>query len=63
MNNNYPNERGYNTSPNPAGGPRMPPRPPHPNSNVAGGGYQPQSAYNSPPPPSQQSNFSNQNTY
>ena len=40
----------------------MPPRPPHPNPNVAGGGYQPQS-YNSPPPSSQQSNFSNQNTY
>ncbi|KAG0270759.1 transport between ER and Golgi ATPase protein [Linnemannia exigua] len=58
---NYPNDRGYNTSPNPAGGPRMPPRPPHPNPNVSGntGGYQPQSSYNSPP----QSNYSNQNTY
>ncbi|KAF9094458.1 transport between ER and Golgi ATPase protein [Mortierella sp. GBA35] len=61
--NNYPNDRGYNTSsPNPTqqGGPRMPPRPPHPNSNPNSGSFQPQSSYNSPP---SQQQYTNQNSY
>ncbi|KAF9166801.1 transport between ER and Golgi ATPase protein [Mortierella sp. AD011] len=57
--NNFPNERGYNTSPNPGGAPRIPARPNPPPTNNVGGTYQPRSSYGAPPEPQ----YSSQNTY
>ncbi|KAF9996644.1 transport between ER and Golgi ATPase protein [Entomortierella chlamydospora] len=57
--NNFPNERGYNTSPNPGGAPRIPARPNPPPTNNVGGTYQPRSSYGAPPEPQ----YSSQNTF
>ncbi|KAF9896972.1 transport between ER and Golgi ATPase protein, partial [Lobosporangium transversale] len=71
--NNYPNDRGYNTSPNPMGGqgPRMPPRPSGPISNNASGAaggatggpgsYQPKTSYGAAP--DSHGSYTHQNSY
>ncbi|KAI1314449.1 transport between ER and Golgi ATPase protein [Mortierella claussenii] len=63
--NNYPNDRGYNTSPNPAAGggpPRMPARPGAPVAG-AGNAYQPRSSYGTPSSGGSEAQYSNQSTY
>ncbi|KAF9193036.1 transport between ER and Golgi ATPase protein [Haplosporangium sp. Z 767] len=69
---NYPNDRGYNTVPNPGGPtpPRVPARPGAPISNYGGGGggnFQPQSTYQPQtsfsPAPSSASQYSSQSSY
>ncbi|KAG0302265.1 transport between ER and Golgi ATPase protein [Dissophora globulifera] len=65
--NNYPNDRGYNTSPNPSGAPRMPPPRPAPpaplGANGGGDWQQPRTSYGAAPGPDPRLQHSNQSTY